>query len=63
VHLASIDLPVSGDTVYGRPADLGLQRQFLHASRLTFTHPMTAATVDVSSPLPSDLVEALERAA
>ena len=62
VHLASIDLPVSGDAVYGRPGDLGLDRQFLHASRLMFTHPLTGAAVDVSSPLPPDLVAALERA-
>jgi 23S rRNA pseudouridine1911/1915/1917 synthase len=62
VHLASIDLPVSGDAVYGRPGDLGLDRQFLHAARLMFTHPMTGAPVDVSSPLPPDLVAALERA-
>jgi 23S rRNA pseudouridine1911/1915/1917 synthase len=34
VHLAAIDLPVSGDTVYGIPGDLGLERQFLHATRL-----------------------------
>jgi 23S rRNA pseudouridine1911/1915/1917 synthase len=62
VHLASIDLPVSGDAVYGRPGDLALDRQFLHAARLMFTHPMTGAPVDVSSPLPPDLVAALERA-
>ena len=62
VHLAAIDLPVSGDPLYGRPGDLGLERQFLHARRLAFTHPMTGEAVDVSSPLPDDLVRALERA-
>ncbi|HEX6789080.1 MAG TPA: RluA family pseudouridine synthase [Gaiellaceae bacterium] len=62
VHLAAIDLPVSGDPLYGRPADLGLERQFLHARRLAFTHPMTGEAVDVSSPLPDDLARALERA-
>ena len=62
VHLASIDLPVSGDAVYGRPGDLGLERQFLHAGRLAFTHPITGEAIDVSSPLPADLVAALERA-
>jgi 23S rRNA pseudouridine1911/1915/1917 synthase len=59
VHLAAIDLPVSGDPVYGRPGDLGLERQFLHARRLAFTHPITGETVDVSSPLPPDLEAAL----
>ena len=59
VHLAAIDLPVAGDRTYGLPADLGLERQFLHAARLAFAHPVTGASVDVSSPLPPDLATAL----
>jgi 23S rRNA pseudouridine1911/1915/1917 synthase len=59
VHLAAIDLPVSGDPLYGRAGDLGLERQFLHARRLAFTHPITGEAVDVSSPLPPDLAAAL----
>jgi 23S rRNA pseudouridine1911/1915/1917 synthase len=62
VHLAAIDLPVSGDPLYGRAGDLGLDRQFLHARRLAFTHPITGRAIDVSSPLPDDLARALERA-
>ena len=62
VHLAAIDLLVAGDPVYGRPGEVGLERQFLHAARLAFTHPITGAKVDVSSPLPADLAAALERA-
>jgi 23S rRNA pseudouridine1911/1915/1917 synthase len=62
VHLAAIDLPVAGDPLYGRPRELGLTRQFLHAARLGFDHPFTGARVDVESPLPADLVSALERA-
>jgi 23S rRNA pseudouridine1911/1915/1917 synthase len=61
VHLAAIDLPVAGDPLYGR-ADLGLERQFLHAARLAFPHPFTGAEVDVSSALPTDLGAALEAA-
>lgn len=60
VHLEAIGLPVSGDPVYGLPGDLGLERQFLHAARLAFTHPFTGEDVDVSSPLPPDLAAALE---
>jgi 23S rRNA pseudouridine1911/1915/1917 synthase len=59
VHLAAIDLPVAGDALYGRPGQLGLERQFLHAARLAFTHPFTGAEVDVRSPLPADLEHAL----
>ena len=62
VHLAAIDLPVAGDPIYGIARDLGLGRQFLHAARLAFEHPVTGVAVDVSSPLPPDLAAALERA-
>ena len=59
VHLAAIDLPVSGDPVYGAAGDLGLERQFLHATRLVFDHPVTGAAIDAESPLPDDLAAAL----
>jgi 23S rRNA pseudouridine1911/1915/1917 synthase len=62
VHLAAVELPVSGDPLYGRPGDLGLERQFLHAARLAFEHPFTGDAVDVRSALPSDLEAALDRA-
>jgi 23S rRNA pseudouridine1911/1915/1917 synthase len=62
VHLAAIGLPVAGDTVYGRPRELDLERQFLHAARLVFPHPFTEKPVDVESPLPADLTTALTRA-
>ena len=62
VHLAAIDLPVSGDPSYGVKGDLGLERQFLHANRLRFAHPVTGETIEVDSPLPDDLAAALERA-
>jgi 23S rRNA pseudouridine1911/1915/1917 synthase len=61
-HLLAIGHPVAGDPEYGTPGLLGLERQFLHAARLAFAHPVTGAPVDVSSPLPADLAEALERA-
>ena len=62
VHLAAIDLPVAGDSLYGRPGELGLERQFLHAARLAFEHPVTGQMIDVSSPLPAELHDCLERA-
>jgi 23S rRNA pseudouridine1911/1915/1917 synthase len=63
VHLAAIDLPVAGDPVYGRPHELGLERQFLHAGRLGFTHPFTGERVEIESPLPEDLQTAARMAA
>ena len=62
VHLAAIELPVAGDPVYGRPGELGLDRQFLHAERLAFPHPFTGEPVDIRSPLPADLEAALAAA-
>jgi 23S rRNA pseudouridine1911/1915/1917 synthase len=59
VHLAAIGLPVAGDPLYGRAGELGLERQFLHAARLAFPHPMTGAPVDLTSRLPADLERAL----
>ena len=58
----AIDLPVCGDPVYGVALDLGLERQFLHADRLSFAHPFTGEPVALESPLPDDLAGALARA-
>lgn len=62
VHLAAIGLPVAGDPTYGVAGDLDLERQFLHASRLAFEHPLSNERLEVESPLPDDLRAALERA-
>jgi len=62
VHLRAIGHPVCGDPEYGTAGELGLTRQFLHAARLAFDHPFTGERVDVLSPLPADLRDALARA-
>lgn len=62
VHLGAVDLPVAGDPLYGRPHELGLERQFLHAARLAFPHPFTGERISTESPLPADLTRTLERA-
>jgi 23S rRNA pseudouridine1911/1915/1917 synthase len=64
VHLEAIGHPVVGDPVYAPSSAerLGLPRQFLHAARLAFPHPVTGAAIDVESPLPPELAAALERA-
>jgi 23S rRNA pseudouridine1911/1915/1917 synthase len=60
VHLAAIGLPVVGDPVYG-VSDSQLKRQFLHAWRLAFPHPIGGEQIRVESPLPGDLQSAFER--
>jgi 23S rRNA pseudouridine1911/1915/1917 synthase len=58
-HLKAIGHPVAGDREYGHAGVLGLERQFLHAERLAFDHPVTGERIDVRSPLPDDLARAL----
>ena len=62
VHLQAIGHPVCGDPEYGRAGRYGLERQFLHAARLAFAHPVTATPVQALSPLPADLAAALAAA-
>src|SRR5579862_7509095 len=59
VHLAAIDLPVIGDTVYGIPEPV-LGRQFLHASQLNFPHPFSEERIETRSDLPPELAAYLE---
>jgi len=62
VHFAAIDHPVAGDPEYGSRGRHALERQFLHASRLEFTHPRTEERLSFRSELPDDLRQALDRA-
>ncbi len=62
VHLQAIGHPVCGDPEYGHKNLYGLRRQFLHAARLAFGHPVTGQEIDLASPLPADLLAALEQA-
>ena len=63
VHMAAIRHPCVGDPTYGPnpvlAAELGLDRQWLHAVRLGFVHPATGEDLDFSSPYPVDLGRAL----
>jgi 23S rRNA pseudouridine1911/1915/1917 synthase len=70
VHLSAIGHPIVGDALYGGVhrrvphqfrAVQSLTRPFLHAERLTFTHPRTKERMTFTAPLPADL-EAVARA-
>jgi 23S rRNA pseudouridine1911/1915/1917 synthase len=61
-HFAAIGHPVAGDPRYGHAGRHGLDRQFLHSTRLGFRHPMTGEELEFESALPDDLAQALERA-
>ena len=59
VHLASIGHPILGDKLYG--GRMLLNRQFLHASYLSFIHPKKRVKLEFESPLPADLSAFLEK--
>ncbi len=70
VHLAAIGHPVVGDALYGGVhrrvpgqfrAVQRLTRPFLHAERLTFTHPRTGERLTFTAPLPEDLEAVLRQ--
>jgi 23S rRNA pseudouridine1911/1915/1917 synthase len=62
VHFAAIKHPIAGDPEYGARGRHRLERQFLHASRLGFTHPRTEEELEFTSELPADLQDGLARA-
>ena len=70
VHLAAAGYPVVGDSVYGSPKRVhtiahpllrsklkGMNRQALHASEISFSHPVSREPLSFSSPLPGDMAE------
>ena len=61
VHMASIGHPLVADELYGGAAAAGLQRQALHAFRLSLTHPVTHQQMVFCSDLPHDLNSALSQ--
>jgi 23S rRNA pseudouridine1911/1915/1917 synthase len=61
-HFAAIGHPLTGDPTYGGAERYGLRRQFLHAHRLSFTHPGSGEALAFTSELPEDLEAALEAA-
>jgi 23S rRNA pseudouridine1911/1915/1917 synthase len=64
VHFSAFRHPLVGDTMYGADptlaARVGLDRQWLHAMRLSFEHPTTGNQMEFSSEYPTELVHALE---
>ena len=65
VHMSSVGHPCVGDPMYGSDPnlarELGLKRQWLHATKLGFTHPRTGEYMEVVSDYPDDLRAALEK--
>ena len=64
VHFSAFRHPLLGDTMYGADPALakkaGIDRQFLHAKELGFTHPITGKPMHFVSEYPADLAGVLE---
>ncbi len=76
VHMASLGHPVVGDTLYGAAKDIkrgpvraattapgivSLNRNFLHAAAIEFTHPRTGEPLSFEAALPDELLQFLEQ--
>ena len=60
VHMTAIGHPIVGEQTYGKRQGIAnLRRQFLHASKLTFNHPISSEKISVTSKLPDDLQSAI----
>jgi tRNA pseudouridine65 synthase len=67
-HLKHLNHPIIGDVRYGKSEHnrlfrrrFGLERMALHAECISFAHPTSGARLQVSAPLPADLVSVLEQ--
>ncbi len=64
-HASAEGMPVAGDKIYGEKEQnkalrrIGLTRQFLHASGVSFHHPTTKKAISLQSPLPESLLSVL----
>lgn len=67
VHLAHLKFPIAGDDKYGdfplnkQLTGRGLKRMFLHATKLSFNHPISGEPLIFEAPLPDDLQQFLDK--
>lgn len=54
VHVSQLGYPLAGDDLYGGHLDY-IQRQALHAARISFHHPMTNEWIELSADMPQDM--------
>ena len=54
VHVSQLGYPLAGDDLYGGHLDY-IQRQALHAARVSFHHPMTNEWLELSADMPQDM--------
>ena len=59
VHMKYVGHPILGDTLYGGQTSL-INRQALHAYKVTFIHPITKQKTEITSTLPNDIKKIIE---
>ncbi len=59
LHMAHLGAPILGDDLYGRASEI-MPRQALHAISLYFVHPISGASLSLTSPLPDDMARAAD---
>lgn len=61
VHMLSLGHPLVADALYGGAPAGDMQRQALHAFRLSFVHPVTAEVLELAAEPPKDFLCAIEK--
>lgn len=61
VHLSHLGYPVVGDHLYGGSNVNLIERQALHSTKLSFRHPVSNELLEIEAPLPSDILELIEK--
>ncbi len=61
VHMSHIGHPLVGDELYGGNNPDLLNRQALHAYRLSFHHPVSGEAITVEAPLPQDMQNVIDK--
>ena len=59
VHVSQLGYPLVGDDLYGGHLDY-IQRQALHAARVSFHHPMTNEWLELSADMPQDMKDLIQ---
>ena len=60
VHMKHIGHPLIGDRLYN-PDNRIMDRQALHAQKLTFTHPVTGMNISITSDIPADMESVIRK--
>jgi len=66
VHMASLGSPVAGDRLYGGTVKVKeelsmIDRQLLHASTISFRHPVSGKEISFTAPMPDALLQVIEK--